>query len=143
MVHNIVSLLNCFNIDLSHNIFLLRFYTPNLKSFGRKRMLREISYKEKDQQLKTIIFPNTVKYIGNYAFKGCCSLQLDYLPEGFLTIGFGYFSECTNLLMLQIPDSIMYINQEAFKRYKCLTSIYCIKLISIKLKINVFLNAKS
>lgn len=85
-------------------------------------MVPERSF-EDYEQLKTIIFPNTLKHIGNYAFKGCHRLQFVYLPEGLLTIGFGCFSECTNLLMIQIPHSVYRIEQEAFNRCKRLTSI--------------------
>ena len=47
-------------------------------------MVPERSF-EDYKQLKTIIFPNTLKHIGNSAFKGCHRLQFVYLPEGLLT----------------------------------------------------------
>lgn len=51
----------------------------------------------------TLVIPNQVKHIGNFAFDGCVSLTSIYFPPGLESIGIYAFSNCTGLKEIYIP----------------------------------------
>lgn len=53
-----------------------------------------------DQNIKTVIFPDTIKYIGNNVLKGS-SVENITLPEGLEHIGDYFASDCTGLKTLK------------------------------------------
>ena len=56
------------------------------------------------------------------AFRGCSSLELPELPESLTYIGDYAFGNCSSLVLEEIPDQVNYIGKGAF-RYTGLTSI--------------------
>ena len=100
-----------------------------------------------DNSLETIIFPNSVKYIGDKAFlnskklkyvelkgqnveigsnsfQGCISLETIILRDGISTIGPNAFSSCSSLKSITIPSTVSEIGYEAFR--------YCYSLETVK-----------
>ena len=67
-----------------------------------------------DSALAGVIFPDSMKYIGNSAFYSCGDLTGVTLPDGLLSIGDEAFSCCGGLTSLIVPDSVVYIGKEAF-----------------------------
>ena len=56
-------------------------------------------------QLENIDFPN-LRYIGS-AFGGCKNLKNVIVPEGVIYVGLGAFSECENLESLTLPGTVV------------------------------------
>ncbi|MCL1844151.1 MAG: leucine-rich repeat protein [Defluviitaleaceae bacterium] len=61
--------------------------------------------------LTTIIFPTTMRDIGNHAFSNAVNLSTLELNDGLLTIGMGAFNNARSLTgVLRIPDSVTSIS---------------------------------
>ena len=60
------------------------------------------------------IIPNSVTYIGDYAFGGCKSLQSITIPNSVTSIGDCAFSLCKSLQSITIPNSVTSIGDGAF-----------------------------
>ena len=73
--------------------------------------------------LREINIPESVEWIGNGAFAGCTSLKEVKLPEGVTSIGYSAFTGCTNLTSVTIPDSVTSIGNSAFSKCSKLTTI--------------------
>ena len=73
--------------------------------------------------LTSITIPDSVTYIGNYAFSGCSSLTSITIPESVISIENGTFSGCSSLTSITIPDSVTNIGDGAFHYCTALTSI--------------------
>ena len=71
----------------------------------------------------SIIIPDTVNTIGNYAFQNCSSLTSITIPDTVSTIGHSAFSGCRSLTSITIPDSVISIGNAAFSGCSNLTSI--------------------
>ena len=72
----------------------------------------------KCNNLTSILLPECVTSIGNYAFSGCSSLTSIVLPEGVTTIGNSAFDACYKLVSITIPRSMKTIGKKAF--YTCI-----------------------
>lgn len=71
----------------------------------------------------SVVVPNSVTKIGEFAFKGCSNLIDIILPEGVTEIGFCSFMECINLKNITFPKSLISLDTEAFQNCKNLTNI--------------------
>ena len=60
------------------------------------------------------VIPNSVEFIGKYAFNRCENLTSITIPDSVISIGCGAFSECTSLTSITIPDSVTSIDCWAF-----------------------------
>ncbi len=56
--------------------------------------------------LRNIILPEGVEYIGSGAFYNCCGLIRIRIPEGVKEVGYEIFNGCRNLLKVRVPQSI-------------------------------------
>ena len=73
--------------------------------------------------LTSIIIPDSVTSIGDYAFFRCISLANITIPNGLTSIGEDAFCECTSLVDVTIPDSVTSIGQYAFSNCTSLTNV--------------------
>lgn len=73
--------------------------------------------------LQEIVIPDAVKTLNQYAFNGCSSLRTVTLPEGLTTIGDYAFSACNSLQGIAIPASTTSISASAFWSCSSLTSV--------------------
>ena len=69
------------------------------------------------------VIPNTVSFIGDYAFNGCSSLTSIEIPNSVTSIGSSAFSNCSSLTSIEIPNSVTFIGSSAFSYCSSLTSI--------------------
>ena len=72
---------------------------------------------------KTIIIPNSVTSIGDYAFSYCSSLTSITIPNGVTSIGNSAFANCSSLAEVTIPNSVIAIGDRAFSGCSSLKSI--------------------
>jgi hypothetical protein len=71
-----------------------------------------------------VTIPNSVTYIGNYAFDGCSRLTSVTIPNSVTSIGYGAFAYCSSLTSVTIPSSVTSIGTYAFQSCASLTSAY-------------------
>ncbi len=71
----------------------------------------------------SLIVPEGVTYIGDYAFYYCKSLVNLTIPDSVTSIGSEAFYWCQSLANLTIPDSVTSIGSEAFENCRSLTSV--------------------
>ena len=120
----------------------------NLQSvhFGDKlRKIDDCAF-NRCSSLSSIDIPNTVWYIGTYAFSGtkithlklsgkylgkieqgafssCNKLQQVILPNNLIEICYGAFEDCKELSTIHIPNTVTKIGKKAFKNCEKLTSV--------------------
>ena len=73
--------------------------------------------------ITSVIIPEGVTRIGNYAFANCSSLTSITIPEGVTSIGLEAFKGCKSLTSISIPESVTKIGSSAFTNCSSLTSI--------------------
>lgn len=81
-----------------------------------------------DKSITSVVVPETVACISNYAFSNCLNIENLSIPDNVLEIGYGAFSDCTKLSTIDIPDSITRL---------CNAFNNCINLKNITLPENV------
>ncbi len=73
--------------------------------------------------ITSIIIPDSVTSIGDWAFSGCTGLTSINIPNSVTSIGDYAFNQCTGLTSITIPDSVTSIGDYAFNQCTGLTSI--------------------
>lgn len=73
--------------------------------------------------LSHVTIPNTVTYIGDYAFSGCSYLRPIDIPNSVTYIGDRAFAGCSSLHSIVIPNSVTYIGPVPFIGCESITSI--------------------
>ena len=86
------------------------------RAFGRSQLIG-------CRSLTSLVIPDSVTNIGDYAFKGCISLAEVVIPNSVTNIGKFAFSRCKSLRNIIIPDSVTSIGNNAFGWCKSLTSL--------------------
>ena len=64
--------------------------------------------------LKSIVLPNSIPYIGVNCFSGCTKLESIKFPNNLIHINSYAFSGCTSLKDIDIPNKVKYIDNNAF-----------------------------
>ena len=88
--------------------------------------------------LTSVIIGNSVTSIGDYAFTGCSGLTSITIPNSVTSIGRGAFYDCSNLTSIQIGSGVENIYQQAFTYCKKLTDVYCLGTTVPNTKLNAF-----
>lgn len=73
--------------------------------------------------INSIILPDGLQSIGDYAFTRCRSLTSIQFPEGLYGIGDNAFEDCTSLTAVRFPDGLQSIGNSAFEDCRSLTFI--------------------
>lgn len=66
------------------------------------------------KNIKSVTFPETITYIGDYAFADCDYLVKLELPKNLTTIGEGAFKSCDALANVSFPAALLSVGQGAF-----------------------------
>ena len=72
---------------------------------------------DRNNALRSVSVPGTVKRIGDRAFADCVNLKTVHLEEGLETIGGNAFTGCSSLTELTLPDSIREMDGWAFYHF--------------------------
>ncbi len=101
------------------------FKNQNIKSVIMPDTIEEIgeSAFEGCEKLESIVIPDSVEKIGGAAFRGCINLTSIVIPQKVEIIGTRTFMECENLESVILPDNLKKIETSAFR--------YCTSLESI------------
>jgi len=85
----------------------------------------EIAYQGFDglTGITSVLIPDTVKYISDYAFDGCTNLASVNIPESVEIISSYAFRNCTSLPSVTIPAGVTTIGPAAFYGCSGLTSV--------------------
>ena len=75
------------------------------------------------QKMTSVVIPESVVEIGNFAFQSCAHLGSIVIPESVVRIGKFAFSSCVNLERITIPSGVTAIENSAFE--------WCISLVEI------------
>ena len=73
--------------------------------------------------LKSLVIPDSVTNIGDYAFWGCKSLKSLVIPDSVSSIGESAFEDCGSLSSLVIPEGVTSIGHCAFRGCYSLSNI--------------------
>lgn len=73
--------------------------------------------------LKSVILPDTLKEIGDYAFICCDSLEEIVIPDSVETIGKKAFKECSSLKGVDLPEALTYVGESAFELCEAITEL--------------------
>ncbi len=73
--------------------------------------------------VNSVIIPDSVTTIRNYAFNNCISLRSVTLPDSITMIDSGVFWDCINLESITLPDGITCIMDYAFENCSSLSSV--------------------
>ena len=76
-------------------------------------------------RLNSIVFPKTLRRIGDSAFYGQLKLRKVTMSDGLISIGSSAFYKCGYLTSLELPTTIQMIGKDAFKDCNNLSSIVC------------------
>lgn len=99
--------------------------TYTVKEGTRSIAAEAFAFAYTDQsELQEIIFPETLKGIGEGAFCGCTGIKSIDLPSSVEYIAEFAFASCENLKKIVMPGGVSYIGEEAFDGCNNLTTIY-------------------
>lgn len=73
--------------------------------------------------LEEVVIPDSVKYIGEYAFANCSRLQRVVLPDGLKEIRENTFCWCKSLREVVFPEELKVVGMEAFEGCEALQSV--------------------
>jgi len=74
-------------------------------------------------ELTSVVVPDSVLYICDFAFSGCKKLKSVTLGKSLIKIGNAVFSDCRSLTGIVLPDSVTEIGRDAFGGCKKLKSV--------------------
>lgn len=92
-------------------------YTKREVVEGNDYTVKEISSQafNNNQNITSIVMPNTVKSIGSNAFAGCSNLQSVTFSDNLERIENAAFFNCQRLTNVVLPDTVSYIGIQAFQ----------------------------
>lgn len=124
------------NIALSPAMFIECKYLESVSINGKVSKIGRGAFRN-CSKLSNISLPKTLKVIESASFSGCSSLTSINLPEGLTAIGEidkgldeidmesrgGVFGGCTRLKSIVMPNSVVFLEREAFDGCKSLKSV--------------------
>ena len=80
-------------------------------------------YSDEDTEITSLIIPNSVSSIGDYAFRDCSSLTSVTIPNSVTSIRNYAFQNCSGLISITIGSGVTSIGNHAFQYCSVLTSV--------------------
>lgn len=113
------------DIEGNSSIGELRFTgVTKITSLGRVEEIPDRAFMHcKDFAFTSVVIPDSVTSIGDWAFGSCYQLRSIHIPNSVTSIGSYAFDNCLSLYDIAIPDSVTEIGEWAFNYCGDLTSI--------------------
>ena len=92
-------------------------FPEGIKAIGRSAL--------SNTRLASVVLPNSLKSIYDYAFQDCDSLTSIVIPDSVTSIGAYAFRMCYNLTTVSLGSSVRSVGTEAFADMRKLTDMYC------------------
>ena len=100
-------------------------YSISDNAFGGEKYFYH--YKDHDcSGLTSISLPNSLRFIGEYAFDGCNGLTEIVIPDSVIMLGDNAFEECINLNSVTIGRGVKTIASDVFSGCSNLVSVTCL-----------------
>ena len=96
---------------------------PSLKKISLPKSLKRIRSFQLCYSLESIVIPNNVTEIDDWAFRECTSLSSVKIGSNVKRIGSGAFENCRSLKTIKIPNNVTEIGYSAFSKCDKLKSI--------------------
>lgn len=97
-------------------------YNDGINGSGPVVRIADDLFRE-NSDLISVTLPNSIQYIGEFAFGYCDSLQTINFPNGLLEIDDYAFYSCTSLQNITLPNTITKINKGTFADCDTLTTV--------------------
>jgi len=110
------------HLDLSASTITKRIEN-SIMYCGDNAISGNMQYKRWTNYVSTIVLPNNLVAIGQYAFSRCNTLKNIQLPSTLNLIDQFVFYQCYNLTTAQIPSNLTRIESSAFRECKSLKSL--------------------
>ena len=78
---------------------------------------------EENCNLLSVSIPDSVTFIGNYAFWNCTALKRAVVGRGVNTLNLGTFMGCTSLVQVDLPDSLTSLGDGVFQNCTALSTV--------------------
>lgn len=104
------------NLDLTNVKVIASPFPYYTDSYTENNRLGQNAFREL-KNLRSIILPNTIDYIGCSTFYGCDNLRYVKMYKGVNTIDNNAFQDCHNLVEIELPEGLLGIGDNAF--YYC------------------------
>ncbi len=88
-------------------------FHPELMLTGNIRGIADGAFR--DKTYTSVIMPDSVEYIGKYAFEGCTYIENLTMSERLISIDDYAFTNCYSLETPNIPDSVIHVGKHAFE----------------------------
>lgn len=86
----------------------------NLKTLTIKAQIKMIFEIANGSNIEKIILPDSLKFVGEYAFCGCSKLKTIQFGSNVTDILEYAFQDCTSLKTITLPDSVRSVDKDAF-----------------------------
>lgn len=78
---------------------------------------------EDNRNLRSVTIPDSVTFVGNYAFWNCTALEQAHVGCGVTALNIGTFWGCTRLAHVELPDTLTVLGDGSFRTCASLASI--------------------
>ena len=73
--------------------------------------------------VKKIILPDSIRFIGNFAFSDCSNLETIVMSKNLVMVDKSAFAGCNKLTSLSFPASLQYLSKQSFVKCTSLKTI--------------------
>lgn len=119
-----------FNLEPYQNGWLVRSYVGDATELaipaevqGKPVVIIAAKAFEDNRNITSVVIPDTVTFIGNYAFWNCTALEHVVVGRGMSTLNLGTFTNCTSLSQVDLPDTMTSIGDGVFQDCTALSAI--------------------
>ena len=112
------------NFDASDNVPKLTNFLLNKAHINPLYYMTSVpDYFAKNLDIKSVIIPNSVESIDDFAFQNCSKLTSITIPNSVRSIGYAAFQNCSGLITINMSVGVTSIEDHAFSGCTGLTSI--------------------